>query len=216
MIKKICIVLASAALFSASQAHAAFPDNFDGVILEQTGEATGIRNFAVTANLVFSVTTNPVNSFGRGINLLSNKANVWPVGPGNVSCCNANAWIFAKFNDRWYGHTFEFIRKGQTLKSEAALKQNHFKGASPWVPSFNYNRTGAIYGFMVAGLTRNGPAQSNVRERSNIFWYKWNVGPITACEAVPENPSCIPPKPDVHVAPILMLLDEEPEPPVSD
>lgn len=206
-------LLSAILMLAMGSAHGAFPDDFDGVILEDTGEASGIRGFAVTANLEATVTSTPINSFGRGIILDSDKRNSWPRGPGIVSCCNANAWIFAKFGDQWHGHTFEFLRVGQTTKSEAALGPTHYRGSQPWVSQFNYNTTGAIYGFMVSGITRNGPGNLNISERSNISWWKWGVGPIDACEAVPENPNCGgAPQPDEsspQITPIILdLMDD--------
>ena len=211
---RACFLIISALLLGSPAAHAAFPDDLaSGVSLESTGAASGIQNFAVTANLQVSVTSSPVNSFGRGVVLNSDKASVWRNGSGVVSGVNANAWIFAKFGDNWYGATWEFIRKGQTIKSEGALIPGHFKGAPPWT-SFS-RTTGAYYGFMTSGLTRNGPSQVNVRERSNISWYQWNVGPVdesVVFGGTPAQPE-VPETPETPETPILspvidLLLDE--------
>ncbi len=182
MINRISFSLLSILLFSSNNVNAAFPDDFEGVILEATSDEAGIRNFAVTATLDFS-------SSGGFLVLDSDKASVWPERSVFGTAINANAWVFAKFDDQWHGHTFDYMRPGQIAKSTGALNQSHFSGL-PWVPFFNYDTTGAIYGFMVSGLVRLGSSQVNVAERSNIVWWKWNVGPVDECEAVPESPNC--------------------------
>ena len=178
---RACFLIIGALLISSHAAHAAFPEDLKGgVSLESTGVDSGIQNFPVTAKLVASVTSEPISSYGRGIILNSNKASVWRNGRGPVAAVNANAWLFAKFGDNWHGATWEFIRKGQTVKSEAALVPNHFKNAPPWN---NFRpRDGEYYGFMTSGITRNGPSQLNVSERSNISWWQWGVGPVDESE----------------------------------
>ena len=115
MINRISFSLLSILLFSSNNVNAAFPDDFEGVILEATSDEAGIRNFAVTATLDFS-------SSGGFLVLDSDKASVWPERSVFGTAINANAWVFAKFDDQWHGHTFDYMRPGQIAKSTGALK----------------------------------------------------------------------------------------------
>ncbi len=101
---------------------------------------------------------------GGSITLNYNKANVWPA----VNGMNANPWIFVQRDGRWYGATWEWLRKGQTTKSVAAVRGDHIKRAplNNFVPA-----SGETYGFMVSGLIRD--KTRNVSERSNVVMMRW-------------------------------------------
>lgn len=181
-----------------NSANAAFPyDLSDVIILERF--PSGIQGFAETASMDFSVSSAPVNSFGRAVYLNSNKTNVWSPSVGTASCCNAEAWFFANVGGRWYGATWEYLRVGQTVKSEAAISPSHLQIP----PLAIYPSSGVVYGFMVSGITRPGLQYNNVRERSNVSLYRWDVGPVAFSEiggGEPETESA------PVISPVLDLL----------
>ncbi len=177
------LVLVALTFGATTNSYAAFPDDLDDVVFIEEGIQPGVgsfvRSMAVTANLIAEVSGN--HPFGgQNVILNSDKTNVWRVGGGNLSCCNSNAWGFIKVGDIWYGGTWEFMRRGQTVKSSRALVgPNHFRFA----PLARYQPSnGDVVGFMVAGITRPGLARNNVRERSNVSFYRIGDGPVSADE----------------------------------
>lgn len=198
-----------------NSAKAVFPYDLSDVIILEVFPS-GVQNFAQTVTLNFSVSASPINSFGRALNYVDNRN--WRASIGTASCCNANAWFFAQIGGRWYGATTEYLRVGQSVKSESSLLVNHFQGLQPIasVPltlAQGTLRNGVIYGFMTAGITRPGLAFNTARERSNVSLWRWGVGPAAYSEVAgggdPE------PEPEPEEARIIMsgminmLLEEE-------
>ncbi len=116
--------------------------------------------------------TSTLKSVGKvGNNLFRldyDKADVWPgVGSKNI---NANPWVLIKKDGKWYAATWEWLRKGQTVKSLQAVDGSHIKRdpLKEWHP-----KVGEKYGFMVSGLARDMAHFKNVQERTNILWYTW-------------------------------------------
>jgi len=188
-IKKILFVLC--VLSYAPASFAAFPDDFEGVVFTEQGHTPGLtaamNGMAVTASLSVAIGgANPLG--GENVVLDSSKRNTWR---GIYGCCNANAWLFVKIDDVWHAGTWEFMRVGQTTKSTHALVGAHFRAAplNRFLP-----KRGEIYGYMVAGITRNGIGDLNVSERSNIAFHKFGVGPVSDDEVrdVVASPSIAP------------------------
>jgi len=180
------VTILFASLFSQN-ALAAFPDDLDDVVfIEEAsvpGTASLIRSMAVTASLSVNITgAHPFG--GQNIIMDSSRKNSWPVGRGDLNCCNANAWGIINVNGTWYAGTWEFLRRGQTTKSTLAfVGAKHFR--HPPLNRFT-PKVGEIYGFFVAGITRNNLGRLNIRERSEIALFKFGVGPVSADEVRPE------------------------------
>ncbi|GAA6139914.1 hypothetical protein NBRC116583_36610 [Arenicella sp. 4NH20-0111] len=207
------LAAALAASIAAGNALAAFPDDLDsGVVFIEDGAVPGtadlVRSFAQTSNLEASIS-------GSTVTMNYDKKDSWPKGRGsigttNLNCCVANAWAFIKVGDTWYGGTWEFLRNGQTVKQRSALRgSSHLKFA----PLSNYTvREGDVIGLMVAGITRNGLQFNNVRERTNIVFYKVGQGEVDPSELGFGEPTPTTPEPSeskVSIAPILELLRED-------
>lgn len=92
------------------------------------------------------------------------KTNVWP----NVKDLNANCWLFAEINGKWYAVTFEFMRRGYDWRGKNTVGPEHIKRREfdNWRPVL-----GITYYFMVSGLCR-GPLR-NIQERTNIVPLIW-------------------------------------------
>lgn len=190
---------------NVNSANAAFPDDFEGVVFTEEGLLPGLtatmNSMAVTGS--FSVNIGGRHPYaGQNVYLNNSKSNVWPTGGGNLSCCNANAWVFVKIGDTWYASTWEYVRKGQTVKSsEAITGPNHLR--VPPLRDFR-PRNGETYGFMMSGMVRAGLGRLNVRERTNLSFFKFGVGPVSNDEIRGGgNESIIP------LAPVLDLLMNE-------
>jgi len=193
------ILIAFVTVLATSSSYAAFPNDLEDVIFieESTdsnpgGNIAGIadlmRSLPVTPNRTLSVTAGPVSStFGPSIELDDGQRSAWPAGAANeqLSCCNANVWGFVFQDGEWFGGTWEFIRVGRTNRSLAAMVgPRHFR----FNPLQNFRvRNGEVYGFMLAGITRNsgpgGTRRLNIRERSTVAFFQVGVGPVTPEEA---------------------------------
>lgn len=190
-------------------ANAAFPDDLEGVVFTEEGLLPGLtalmNSMPATGN--FSVDIGGTHPYaGQNVYLNNSKTNVWPTGGGNLSCCNANAWVFVKVGDTWYASTWEYVRKGQIVKSsEAITGPNHLRVP----PLRNFRpRNGETYGFMMSGMVRAGLGRINVRERTNISFFKFGVGPVSNDEirgGGSSNPT--PPASDDSAAPLVPVLD---------
>lgn len=161
-----------------NSANAAFPDDLTGddVVFIEGASGERVATFEQTGTLSVSVTEEPVNVFGRQINLIYDKAFVWPADNNGV---NGNTWGFVKVGDIWYGGTWEYIGFGRTDRSEGSfVGPKHFR----FPPLQNFRPVdGEVYGFMITPVVRNNTRPS-VRERTNIAFYRWGEGPVEASE----------------------------------
>jgi hypothetical protein len=117
-----------------------------------------VSAWPVTASLNASVTASRVT-------LDYDKANVWPGREEAGTNVNANPWVIAEINGKWYAGTWEWLRTGQTVKNNV-VRGDHVKRApmsGDWKPS-----SGQRIGLMVSGLIRG--QTRNVSERSNVVW----------------------------------------------
>lgn len=194
--KKIFIVV-SLLFFSMQNVFAAFPEDFSDVVW--TARDVNVSSWPETATLTVSVTA-------QHVILNSSKSNVWPAARNSIlasNCCNANAWVFVKFGETWYASTWEWVRRGSGAKNRSALEGAH-AGVPPFL-SAGYRWTpqiGEIYGLMVSGFARGHATPVNIRERSNVSFYQWGVGPVDASVLIPS--SATPP-----MSPVIDLLMEE-------
>ena len=207
----LSIALAAIAFSFSMNANAAFPDDLNsGVVFIEEGIVPGtgafIASFAQTATLDARIT-------GGNVIMEYDKKNTWPLASGqigttNLNCCVANAWAFIEVDGVWYGGTWEFLRNGQTGKLLSALTgPKHLR----LPPLQNYvARNGDVIGLMVAGITRAGLQFNNVRERSNIVFYRVGGGVVDPSELgfTTEEPTPEATDAAVDVSPILQLLDE--------
>ncbi len=181
--------------FYSINSQAGFPDDFSDVIWLDPD----ISSWPATGSLSVSVT-------GPWLNLVTDKATVWPAIPHpilrNSPCCNRNAWGFINFGGQWYAATWEWMSFGQNAKAASSFDGGHlkrapfFNGTIPWWEP----KCGEIYGFMLSGFARFGLNVINVRERTEIAFYQWCVGPYE-----------FPTQPDINLVPITDLLLEEDE-----
>ncbi len=102
---------------------------------------------------------------GDSISLPYDKADVWP---NDSHRTNANCWVFLQWDGAWYAGTWEYLRKGSTVRAKHAFEGGHIKQApvQSWRP-----QSGVEYGMMISGLCRGG--RSNVQERTNIVMFTW-------------------------------------------
>lgn len=222
MKKIVASLLALLISYNVSTAYAAFPDDLEsGVVLLEEALTPGLTDFI---NTFEETATLNVTFPGSLITMDYDQRNVWPNGRGqngttDLRCCVANAWAFIEVEDVWYGATWEFLRNGQITKSQTALRgPRHLR----FPPLENFNAfgsagvggtipngrvpNGTVIGFMVAGITRNSLGFNNIRERSNIVFFKVGTGQITAEEAGFEAASA---PAATMIGPILDLLSSE-------
>jgi len=156
---------------STSIANAGFPDDFSDVIWIDPPQ---VANFPVTATVTANVR-------GSALEIQDTKRSVWPRRFHTIlgnSCCNRSLWIFIKFEDQWYAATFEFMRFGQIIKSAEAVNGGQIRRPPFSRPGFVWRPAeGEVYGFMTSGMARFDLVNLNVRERSNVALYRWEVGP---------------------------------------
>lgn len=162
-----CLLMLLSFSFS-SAANAAFPQDFSDVVFI---EAPFVKGWPETSQLDVSI--------GGGlINMPYDKRTVWPpVRPNSLGGAevNANAWGFIKLNGVWHAGTWEYLRPGQFVKKTKA-----YGGCCHFRPPINNFNTvnGEIYGFMIAGVTRDTSGGINVEERTNVVLYRWGVGVV--------------------------------------
>ena len=119
---------------------------------------TDVSSWPVTSSLRVSFS-------GSTINFPYSKSKTWPAMDG----VNANPWVIAKIDGKWYAGTFEWLRYGQTAKPKATVSGSHIKRApmsGDWAP-----QSGQRVGIMVSGLART--QTRNVRERSAVVMVTW-------------------------------------------
>lgn len=166
---------------------AGFPDDFSDVIWIDPD----VSSWPATAQV-------SVNVSGSTLAVTDSKRDVWPGRFHTVlnnNCCNRSLWIFIKLQGQWYATTFEFMRVGQINKNAEAVNGGQMKrppflnGSFLWQPA-----EGEVYGFMTSGMARFDLNNVNVRERSNVALYRWEVGPTDNVnfEEVPRGPSGYP------------------------
>lgn len=155
----------------ARPALAGFPDDFSDV----TWIDPNISSWPITSVL-------DVNVSGASLIVNHSKTNSWPASAiiGNSErCCNTSVWVFAKLGGRWYASTFEYLRPGQNVKQAKTVSGTYIKRPPFLASGFNWKpSTGEVLGFMVSGLARFSLSNVNIAERSGVFLYRWNVGPI--------------------------------------
>ncbi len=190
------ILIALVSTLATTATYAAFPEDLEDVVfIEESTDSNPGGNISGIANLMrsFPVTSElriepgPVTRFGPSIELIDDLRSVWPAGTEReqLTCCNANVWGFVFQDGEWFGGTWEFIRVGRTNRSLGALVgPGHFR----FSPLDEFRpRNGEVYGFMLAGITRNsgpgGTRRLNVRERTNVAFFQVGVGPVSPEEA---------------------------------
>lgn len=189
--------------FLHSVAQAAFPDDFEGVVWR---DPAVVATWAETATL--SVSHN-----SSALRIINSKRAVWPKELHSIlqsDCCNASAWVFARFNGVWNAATFEYMRFDQIIKGPYTVNGTQvglapFKsGSYVWTPN-----QGEVIAFMVSGMARRNLNDVNVRERSNVYLYKWGVGPVT--EIDDDGIIVDPPEPEPEPEPEEVCVEPEPE-----
>ncbi len=109
---------------------------------------------------------------GDTVHLAYDKARVWPTASTRAKdggALNANCWVIANREGKWYGGTFEWLKVGGTTRPLATVRGSGHITRAPlntFVPV-----SGEKVGFMVST-----PARSNdrtINERSNISWVIW-------------------------------------------
>lgn len=196
-------VIAITLLLSSSMASAGFPDDFSDVIWIDPD----ISSFPVTAAV-------SVNVRGSILDVQDSMRSVWPRRFHTIlrnDCCNRSLWIFVKLEGQWYASTFEFIRFGETRRFVASVngmqiqRPPFLRSGFEWRPA-----AGEVYGFMTSGMSRFNFDNLNVRERSNVSLYRWEVGPTNNIDfdEVPRGPDG---RPVADGAPTAPSVPEEPE-----
>lgn len=206
-------------LFGVTSAHSAFPDDLEDVVfIEGSTVATYVRGFEQTSELTVRDTS--VNAqFGQNISLTHTQN--WPRGAASeqLDCCIGNAWGFIFIDGTWFGGAWEFMpAPPRTERSLGAfVGPRHFRFA----PLANFQpRNGEVYGLMLAGFTRASPStplstlirRNNIEERTDIAFYRFGEGPITAEEAfeqlgIPLPGAAVPPT--VPTGAIQILLQDD-------
>ncbi|RBP49209.1 hypothetical protein [Arenicella xantha] len=163
----LALVLTACLLFTNST-KAAFPQDFSDVVFI---EAPYVKDWPIGSRLNVDIS-------GGNINLRYDRANSWPaVRPNSLggAAVNANAWGFVKLGGVWHAGTWEYLRPGQITKKTTAFGGCcHFRS-----PINNFNKVnGEIYGFMVAGVTRDTSGGINVAQRTNVELYRWGSGVV--------------------------------------
>jgi len=164
-------------------AHAAFPLDFEDVVWIEPN----VSSWAETS--VLDITSID----GSLIRMPHSKTNSWPISCrlGSSNRLNANVWGFVQINGVWHAGTWEYLRVGFTSrKTKAFGGAGHFR---PPIGTFS-PRNGELYGFMVAGISRDSLACNNVRERSNVVMWRWGEGkvPLSEFEETPVSSSSSP------------------------
>lgn len=175
MFRKLILATTLLVCLLSANAWAAFPDDFGGVIWNDPN----ISGWRQTSSL-------NVNVGPRFTDFTHSRQAVWPNTTHSVvgRCCNASVWSFIKRNGRWYATTFEYLRPNTPRKFTSAFDGLHLKRSPFLGGGFNWRpANGEVYGFMVSGFARFNLNDVNVAERSNIFFYKWGVGPASAADA---------------------------------
>jgi hypothetical protein len=190
------IILVTVFLAIPKAVFAAFPQDFSDVVWIEPN----ISGWPVTSTL--DVTVN-----GGTINVPHTKKDSWPISCrfSTADRVNASLWGFVKLNGVWHAGTWEYLRVGVTTR-----KTSTYGGSGHFRPPIGTFRpvNGEIYGFMVAGVSRDNLRCNNVAERSNVVLWRWGVGPV---DFETGNPTVEEPDPTV-MGPILDLLENSETP----
>lgn len=184
-----CLLLVVTGL-SFSSTYAAFPEDFDDVKWIDPD----ISSWKETTELNVSIS-------GSLFSFNFDKLSVWPSHYSSVlqsSCCVYNIWGFIKYDGQWYASTWEWNSR-KPYKAVSSFDGGHIKRppfslggqGGPdgwWEPKF-----GEIYGFMVSDFARFSLNDALHRERSNVAFYQWGVGPVDESVLLPEKPTVITP-----------------------
>lgn len=169
------VVITALLAFLPITSYAGFPDDFSDV----TWIDPNISSWPVTAQI-------SVNVRGSTLAVNDTKKDVWPRRFHTTlrnDCCNRSLWIIIKYEGRWYASTFEYMRVGQVNKNAEAVNGRQIKRAPFLRPGFLWRPAkGEVYGFITSGMARFDLNNLNVRERSNVALYRWEVGPTDNVE----------------------------------
>lgn len=198
-------VFVSLAVVSA-QANAQFPNDLSDVVFieepAQRGVSDFVRGMPVQGTLSVSIGGSHPYA-GQNVVMASSMKDIWPVGGGDLTCCNSNAWLVVNVGGTWYAGTWEFMRKGQTTKSSYAMVgPNHLR--YPPLSGFQ-PRNGEIYGFFMAGITRPGLNRNNVYARTPVAFFQYGVGPVDPSQIGGGQPEPEP-EPPVNISPVISTL----------
>ncbi len=86
-------------------------------------------------------------------------------GTKNVEV-NANGWIFAYHNGKWYGATWEWWAPNTTCKPMHEMAPRKAPPLNTWEPA-----SGEVFYVMMSGLARG--SERNVSKRTNIVKIVW-------------------------------------------
>jgi len=107
----------------------------------------------------------------RDICIYHTMAGKWPTIPADdgTGPIEGNPWAFAFINNKWYGATWEWLRRAQQCKAVSRIDIGFLTKSSPmanWIPQH-----GETVGFAMATLSRDNRRTSN--ERTNIKLVVW-------------------------------------------
>jgi len=83
---------------------------------------------------------------------------------------NANPWVFAWRNGRWYGGTWEWMTPNGNCKPMRVVEGGHIK--QPGLADWGGPVSGQTYYFMVSSIAR-GANLSNYKARTNVVSVVW-------------------------------------------
>lgn len=107
---------------------------------------------------------------GKAISMDYDKKNVWPTSGTVDGGTVANCWIIFNYKGVDYAATWEWLKKGQSIKKLTDTLGTYIK-KSPTIPGKWHPTSGEKIGLFVSGLCRD--KNRNVSERSNVTWINW-------------------------------------------
>ena len=119
-----------------------------------------VSGWAVTAKCTPSIS-------GKIYHMEYTKKNDWPIAGKVDNGTVANCWMIFNINNQWYAATWEWLRRGQTIKVVKGNLGTYVK-KSPVVPNTWNPQKGEKIGLFVSGLCRD--KNRNISERSNVVW----------------------------------------------
>uniref|UniRef100_A0A6H2A094 Uncharacterized protein n=1 Tax=viral metagenome TaxID=1070528 RepID=A0A6H2A094_9ZZZZ len=106
------------------------------------GDPAGVQNWAVAYNL-------SVSFKGGDIVLAQDGTKNWP----EVNNAVANPWVIANLNGKWYGASFEWMRRNANTRAKSAVDGGHIKVPHTFPADWKPKAGETIY-LMVASLSR--------------------------------------------------------------